>query len=309
MNVPRVIGSNIKELMEKKKISARKLSEVIGVAHPTMSSYIKGDKAIDSDKLMVIARYFNERLEYFFEVKHNDLPIMFRADKPVENISESQYDDIRHKIANYNDIVEDNIRYIPQTYSLVIEDKLNNDAERAIEQIAYKQRRLFDIENHIPENYFSTLSDAGINVLCYKLDNSMLFGASSYAKSKGSYIFVNTNEVISLERQIFSLIHELGHLIFHRNEYQDPDYNPYYKTTRGDIREKVADTFAGYFLIPRDMVMEYMSRYSEDSQISLIDMKRYFKVSIQSLVMALYNYGEITQEKYREFWKLIVKNG
>jgi Zn-dependent peptidase ImmA (M78 family) len=124
-----------------------------------------------------------------------------------------------------------------------------------------------------------------------------LFGASSFSKEHGSFIFVNCNEVIPEERQIFSLIHELGHLIFHRNEYQDPKYCPFYEKTRGNIKEKVADTFSGYFLLPRHMLKKYVD--DRHGKINTTEMKNHFKVSIQALYMALKKYGMISEERYK----------
>ncbi|MFO7613001.1 MAG: XRE family transcriptional regulator [Clostridia bacterium] len=309
MSIPGTIGKNIKDLMKEKRISIRQLAEVINVTHPTMSSYIKGAKIIDSEKLMVIARYFNKRFEYFFEHEHSTLPILFRADRPGENSVDESYEYIRGRIMAYADIVEDGLNYIPPCYSLEPRDKDSNEVDEAIERIAYEQRRLLNIENHIPENYFPVLSGVGFHVLCYDLHNPRLFGASSYIEGKGSYIFVNSNGMIPVERQIFSLIHELGHLIFHRNEYQDPEYNPYYRATRGDAREKTADSFAGYFLLPRYMVGEYISRNGGGNAVSMIDMKRHFKVSIQTLAIALKKYGYINDDKYKSFWRSLNKAG
>ena len=155
----------------------------------------------------------------------------------------------------------------------------------------------------IPDNYFSTLSSIGINVLGYSLNNDSLFGASSFSQEYGSFILVNTSDTISEERQLFSLIHELGHLLFHKNEYLSIDHNPFYEKTTGNIKEKTVDAFAGYFLMPRDLVRNYISERNE--KVSLYEMKHHFKVSLQALYMSLHNYNLISDEKYKSFWKNI----
>jgi Zn-dependent peptidase ImmA (M78 family) len=58
------------------------------------------------------------------------------------------------------------------------------------------------------------------------------------------------------ERKIFSVIHELGHLIFHRDEYNKGTMGLIYKDYKKDINEKVANTFANYFLIPREILKD-----------------------------------------------------
>ena len=306
MNTPKMIGNNIKELMNDASISTRKMAEIINVTHPTMSKYLNGIQVIDSEKLMIVANYFNKDFDYFFAEEHNSLPIMFRAEKPSKNIEDSNYHYILTRIKEYSSIIDDKVKFIPQRYALSIADKLTKENEAIIEQITLEQRRSLNVENHIPANYFNTLSKAGVNVLCYDLENPNIFGASSYSDELGSFIFINANREISQERQEFSLIHELGHLLFHRNEYLDPKYDPYYNTTRGDIREKVANTFAGYFLLPRDLVINYIKEMeARDEEVSIIKMKKYFRVSIQPLYLMLHKYELITREAYTNFWRMV----
>ena len=308
MSVIKTIGNNIRELMNESNISVRKLAEVINVTHPTMSKYINGEQAIDSERLYIIADYFNKSFDYFFREKHEERPVMFRADKPKENLEQYDYSYMLRKIEEYIDIIEnDNLVYIPQSYTIKIDgSQLSEENENAIEKIAKEQRRLLGIENRIPDNYYNVISKVGIHVLCFELKNKTLFGASSYAKGHGSFIFVNSNESIPEERQIFSLIHELGHLLFHQNEYLNPKYNPLYEKTRGNTKEKVADSFAGYFLLPKDMVKEYIKE--RDGKISPFEMKKHFKVSIHALFLNLHKYGLISDDVYQGFWKRVHQN-
>ncbi len=309
MSVIKIIGNNIRELMNESNISVRRLAEVINVTHPTMSKYINGEQAIDSERLYIIADYFNKSFDYFFHEKHEELSLMFRADKPKKNLEQYDYNYMLRKIEEYTDIIDsDSVVYIPQSYTIKVDGpQLSNEDENAIEKIAKEQRRLLGIENRIPDNYYNVISKVGIHVLSFELKNSTLFGASSFAKEHGSFIFVNNNKVIPEERQIFSLVHELGHLLFNRNEYMDPKYNPLYEKTRGNAKEKVADAFAGYFLLPKDMVKEYIKE--REGKISPYEMKKHFKVSIQALYLSLHKYGLISNEAYQGFWKRVHNNG
>lgn len=309
MNAAEVIGNNIKKLMKKNGISQRKLAEVIGVTHPTLGKYVSGEQIIDSEKLSILSRFFNLSFDYFFIEEHKKLNLLFRADKPSENIEEFEFQKIYQKFQNYIDIVDlGRIKYIPQVYNLQVEDnKLNDEDEKNIEKTAYEMRRILNIQNIIPDNYFTVIQDSGINVLASAFNNNSFFGASSYSRELGSFIFVNMIDSIPEERQIFSLIHEMGHLLFNRNEYKESEYDPLYKSSRGDINEKMVDKFAGFFLLPRYLVKDYIE--SRDENINIIEMKHYFKVSIQALYMALKNYGFISKLQYREFWKKINLNG
>jgi Zn-dependent peptidase ImmA (M78 family)/transcriptional regulator with XRE-family HTH domain len=308
MSVGKVIGKNIEELMKNKSISQRKIAEVIGVTHPTVGSYLKGDQIIDSQKLAILAKYFNVPFDYFFVSEHKKLNLLFRADKPSDNIEDFDFQEIYNRFEDYITIVDlKKMKYIPQMYNLDIQkNKLTKDDKKNIEEVANEVRKQFSIEEVIPSNYYEIVEREGINVIALPHSNENFFGASSYSSDYGSFIFVNSNKDITEERQIFSLFHELGHLLFNRNEYKQYDYDPLYKSNR-NIDEKIANQFAGYFLLPRDLVDNYIKERNKN--VNLNDMKKNFKVSIQTLYMSLHEYGYINKTQYSEFWKKLHNDG
>lgn len=95
-------------------------------------------------------------------------------------------------------------------------------------------------------------------------------------------------------------------MLFNRNEYKQYDYDPLYKSNR-NIDEKIANQFAGYFLLPRDLVDNYIKERNKN--VNLNDMKKNFKVSIQTLYMSLHEYGYINKTQYSEFWKKLHNDG
>jgi Zn-dependent peptidase ImmA (M78 family)/transcriptional regulator with XRE-family HTH domain len=306
MNVSLVIGNNIKELMDKEKLSLRKLSESIGVSHPTLKKYIDGNQPIDSEKLMKVALYFQKPFDYFFKEKHENVCFLFRADKPEKDIKNIDIDKLKNAIYSYIDIIGDSsYQYIPQKYSINISDDKKN-VFNLISKIAIEQRRVANIENVIPENYFEVINNIGVNVIVRDFKNDNYFGASSFSKEFGSYIIINDSENIPEERKIFSLIHEYAHLLFHSEQYTDNEYNAFYVSGKYDLNEKIANKFAGYFLMPRNLVDMYIE---SKKHIDPIEMKKYFKVSIQTLYVMLYEYKVISKEIYTNFWKQINSAG
>jgi Zn-dependent peptidase ImmA (M78 family)/DNA-binding XRE family transcriptional regulator len=287
--------------MTKHNISQRKLAELLGVTHPTVASYIKGDKTIDSDKLLKISRYFNVPFDYFFKTSHEEFTFLFRADSPKDNFSEVDYNIIHLKLKQYNEIVGmRKISYIPQTYILSITgNKIDNEIESIIENTANEIRRVLNIEKNIPDNYYELLSSIGINVVAAELSNLSIFGVSSFSDVYGSFIFVNSSNAISEERQIFSLIHELGHLLFHRNEYLKTDSHFLYDSSSNPTSEIIANLFASYFLIPRRIVKTYIEQ--RNHEVDIFEMKKHFKVDIDTLYNSLYKYGYLNKKQYSDY--------
>lgn len=308
MEISKQIGDRILKLMKENKISLRSLSEIIGISHPTLKRYVDGEQPIDSEKLMKISKHFGKNFEYFFKEDSEDFQFLFRADNPDLMIKKNDIENLKSVLMNYIDIVN-NIKYnyVPQSYSLKINGKRINSIElELIEKIAYENRRMLNIESIIPENYYEVIEKAGINIIARDFYNDSFFGASSYSVHLGSFILINNSQNISEERKIFSLIHEFAHLLFHREQYSDFSTNQRYSKSQEDINELIANKFAAYFLMPRALVKEYLD--SRISDVNLIEMKKYFKVSKQSLIRILYEYKYIDKEEYNDFWEKISKN-
>lgn len=305
METAKIIGSKIKRLMDEKGLSLRSLSDVINVSHPTLKRYIEGEKIIDSDKLLKLARYFNKPFDYFFKEEEEQLGFMFRADKPKENIKAMDLNRLRTSLRGYIDIVKNiKVSIVPPNYTINDSDYDKNSKEfvEIIERIANEQRRQFNIEYVIPENYFEMLESQGIHVLAIDFGNDQSFGVSSFSQTHGSFIIINDSKKISEERKIFSLFHEYAHLLFHRHQYSKNGESIYYKSGRTDRSEKAANLFAGFFLMPRHLVKQYAN---DRKSIDPIQMKHHFKVSMQTLYVVLYAYGFITKKQHQEFWKKI----
>ena len=307
MTISEAIGNSIERLMIDNGISNRQLAELLGVTHPTISKYLRGEQVIDSEKLSIIAKYFNKPFDYFFSNNSEELPFLFRADKPALAINEVDVDQIKLKYRQYIDVVgKPKYNYIPPKYSLNLDSKkLNDEDETFLEKVANEQRKYFNIEAGIPDNYYSVVEEKGINVISCHFDNESFFGASSLSELFGSFIFINSHKTIPEERQLFTLFHEYGHLLFHHADYKSMEYNPYY-LSNADLKEKIVNSFAGYFLLPRQLVKEYIDIRGKN--VDVFEMKNHFKVSIQTLYIALRKYDLITQKQSSEFWAKANKN-
>ncbi|NES22616.1 MAG: ImmA/IrrE family metallo-endopeptidase, partial [Symploca sp. SIO3E6] len=97
---------------------------------------------------------------------------------------------------------------------------------------------------------------------------------------QGAFVLVNSHN-ITIERQLFTLAHEIGHLICHRGEYQDTLVEEGTKAEE-KAREKVANYFAAYLLLPQ---AEFERMYQLTTNI--IRLKQHFRVSYQVILTRL----------------------
>ena len=88
------------------------------------------------------------------------------------------------------------------------------------------------------------LDSAGVKVFLKPVASDGFFGLSVGPAEGGPAVVVNTWERISVERWIFSVAHELGHLLLHLEAYET-------EQDEEDIaHEREADAFAAEFLMP-----------------------------------------------------------
>ncbi|AGC67455.1 MAG: ImmA/IrrE family metallo-endopeptidase [Thermoanaerobacteraceae bacterium] len=316
-NVAKIIGSNIRHLIEQNNVPISDIAQKIGVTRQTMSKYLNGESIIDSEKLFIIANYFGKPITYFLEKEHDEeLSFMFRAHNPSANISMDEINRIQSRMEKVYEayrLAGEKMFYIPEQYNLEFELErrdIPEDIEKIIERIANEQRDILDVGESVGKDLIKCFEAKGINIIFEKMNNPKLWGISAFHPKKGCFIFVNDDEDISEERKIFSMVHEYAHLIFHRDQYKKSQDSLQYSDFRSEITEKIANLFAGYFLIPRDCLKRHEHLLKNGITFGdLLFIKRELQVSLQALIYALRNYGYISEETQKKVMEKLYKYG
>ncbi|MDD2509916.1 MAG: XRE family transcriptional regulator [Syntrophomonas sp.] len=314
MNIAEIIGRNIDKARQEKEISHQELAQILGVTRQTVSKYIKGEQAIDSEKLFKLAAFFNKPFDYFIEENEDEvLRVMFRADFPDDNFTDELRAVIQDRLQKQWEVLslagQDMISFLPPQYKLKLSGKKNlTDKEKEeIERVALEQRQQV-LDNCGHQDIYECFEAFGIQVIAQPFHNSNIFGLSGYSDEHGAFIIINDDDIIPEERKIFTLIHEYGHLVFHREEYGNNAGSHF--TARSDPREKMADHFAGCFLAPRYQVQHWYKRIGNRATLTdLIEFKKELGISLQALVMTLKNYGFFDSSQVSRFYKIINSRG
>ncbi len=312
-DLAKVIGRQIEALRNSKGLKKTELANLLGVTRQTLDNYIKGKQIIDSAKLAVLARSFNKSMDYFLKPDDDQrFSLLFRA----ENASAAP-DEIIDRIHRHFELylqllehVDRKVAFNPPTYWMKIDhQELTDEDKRRIEDIAAICRQALSLEGVTGEDLFMGLEDAGVNIIAFPTDpDNEVWGASAHSLEYGAFIYVNDHPLIPEERKIFSLIHELGHLILHRDKYASNPSELKYASRKSDLAEKVADHFAGSFLLPRDRLRREW--FDDDLTLSeLFHLKRKFKISIQAVIKTLHNYGYITDAQKDDFLECLYSRG
>jgi len=126
------------------------------------------------------------------------------------------------------------------------------------------------------------LESHGIKVRFMSFETGKCFGFSFGNSDGGPALVINTGRGIPKERQLFSLVHELGHLLLHLSG----DIGE--KTDDGGKLEQEADNFAAAFLIPHGAFLSCWNAREDLYWFErIIAVKRIFKVSYKTVLRIL----------------------
>ncbi len=138
------------------------------------------------------------------------------------------------------------------------------------------------------DNLAKIVEDNGIIVFHVELGAAALDGLSLYTGSNQAIIFLNKS--LPGDRMRFTLAHELAHLGLHFAQPID--------TEKRDV-EKEASEFASELLVPANEVAHQLFKLNLEK---LADLKRYWKVSMGSLLYKAEALQIITKNQSRYLW-------
>ncbi len=149
-------------------------------------------------------------------------------------------------------------------------------------------------------DFCELLENSGIKLFLCDFKLSSLFGISIGDADGGPAIAINIGKNISVEWQIFSLAHELGHLVLHKETYCERNDSI---EIDDETQERDADRFAAAFLMPRG---PFTAEWNENRGLHWVDAvlktKRHFKVSYQAVLRQLIEMGRAESPAvYKQF--------
>lgn len=122
------------------------------------------------------------------------------------------------------------------------------------------------------------------NKLGIKVFGKNNLSVSGYFEQETSSIYVNTND--SLERQRFTVAHELGHAVLGHGSSPRESYNLYNRSNY-QIQEFQANEFAGELLMPYESLNYFFYNTSNDFE----NLCKIFNVSPQAMNVRLRRLG------------------
>lgn len=251
-------------------LNQKDFAKKIGVSQALVSQIEKGIKPLTDDIVEKLREDFGDN---FFSQRVSTplLKVYYRASasvaKKYTDLFEARLQIISNNIEELLEYVDIPENKIPQ----IDLENFQNDAEPLANEI----RHYFDLGNKPVEDLVRLLEKNGVIVYFFDYDfisnqNKHFDGVSFYVKGV-PVILINSK--IQNARKVFTLAHELGHLIMHNSSTTiiTPDR---------DI-EKEANMFASEFLAPKAALRGEFSRLTLEK---LFDLKAYWKISLSALL-------------------------
>ncbi|MEC1792200.1 ImmA/IrrE family metallo-endopeptidase [Bacillus vallismortis] len=130
----------------------------------------------------------------------------------------------------------------------------------------------------------------GVNVVNAEFTDASYSGALQVDKSNIATIYVKHDD--TPERKRFTIAHELGHYLLHkdnRKDFIDNEETVFFRSGESNSQlEREANDFAANLLMPRERVLR---KWEESADIDLL--RRYFGVSTLAMKFRLKNLGLI----------------
>ena len=333
MELENVVAVNIQRLMEKNHLTQNELGDYLHLSRQTISKYLKGKTTFNTVQLIKLAHLFRVPIEQLLaDGKGSDVKVYYRPTNLDGQFSSDKKDYIRAYIKKYVEISErvgDYSTFTPEQYDLYASikgEKININRElgnsisqkealddRIIEEIlaiADEQRLILALNDIASIALIPALEKKGIRVVFLDFECSDISGASVCSDTYGCFIFVNSNEAITIERQLYTVAHEYGHILLHRSlynsEYVDIS-NKYYT----DYLDHMANKFASRLVLPPALYYKYTSELSKGANdLKLIlpvamQIKQQVRLSLQSVMLNLRDNGYITKAVVDEYYDLL----
>jgi Zn-dependent peptidase ImmA (M78 family)/DNA-binding XRE family transcriptional regulator len=276
----------IESLRDQRGLTQQDLASQVGVTRQTLAVWERAERLPSVGQLAKIAQVLEVPLDVFFETPASEVQLLFRADR-AEVLTPALKALVLRQALNYASLERDlnEISASPPLSTLEVYDEL------IIERLAGEVRDFLGVEHAPLCDVITRLEDRGLKVLITPLPNHVS-GFSAFTNTFGSIIVVNSAHPV--ERQYFTALHELAHLICHRADFMQTT-----PVTSNKAREDIANHLAGAVLLPRE-VIERELRAFKDRWIPdalLRDLKSRYSVSMRTVVIRAHQIGLISKKQ------------
>ena len=282
-----IMGANIRRRRLILGWDQSEVAERLGMSRPAYVNLEKGCAKIGDDLFALLQTVFSLSAEMLFAPAPRCVYRFFRKNARETQRERALIEEATRfsvgRISDYS-FLERTTGKRPMYDGDLLKLKLLSG--ESIDDFALRVRRfLFDHGLDDLENLANMLEVFGIKVVCMPIPMAKCFGFS-FSVDGQSGIFINTDTCISGERQLFTLAHELGHILLHRDR---EDFEKLAEKMTKAMEDEV-NRFASQLLMPQKLFREAWDDTAALPWVErVLSVKRRFRVSYR---MVLYRLSE-----------------
>jgi len=291
MNIPNermlIIARESRGLTQKQLVE-----KVSNLNQGNYSKMEKGIIPIPNETLSNIADVLGYKESFFFK-KENKTPISSFYYRKRLSIGKKELSILESKLEIFRIIIDDLLDSVDIPEFRLPKYKITDDLSAS--DIAIRVRDFLKLPKGRIKNIVQTLESAGIIIYFINVPSEKFDGITLFTDKGQPIIFINNS--LPNERKIFTISHELFHLVGHI---------PFSPLPQDRDTEKEANEFAGEFLMPyldcRNDLMDL--RYS---QLGLL--KDFWKVSKAAIIYRAKDINAVTSDRYKNLNIELSRNG
>ncbi|CAM3444742.1 HTH cro/C1-type domain-containing protein [Deinococcus saxicola] len=274
-------------LRKQQGLTQTELGDRLGVTRQTVAVWERGERLPSFGQISRIADALNVPVDLFIKPTEGDpITLLFRADDSAA-LTAALKAQIQVQVEDYVGLEEE----LGETPALPPAWPLDTYDEAKAERIARELRDFLGVEDAPLGDVINLMEDKGFKVILTSLPAGVS-GFSAYTEEWGGVIVVNADKPV--ERQYFTALHELAHLVCHRKDYQSGNV-PGVR----DPREKIANHVAGGMLLSRETMERELRGFQHQwlPEPLLINLKRRYSVSMRTVLMRAKQLDMITAKQ------------
>lgn len=288
------IPANLLRYRKAKGITQQQCAKDIGISRQAYSAIEAGKSAPKSGTLVSIARALDSSVPDILADPPSFSSLRFRSNKSMRKRDEAHRDILLHEFRRWLDDYAFLEELLGVRSSWEIQGVEENEPVRAAEAV----RDVLDLEEEEPiDDIIGLLEAAGTKIFTREFGLPQVFGFSAGVADMGPAIAVDTSSDVTIERQVFTAAHELGHLVMHQGSYTGLTGD------ESDKEEVQANNFGSHFLLPR---AAFERELNESSGLALVDfvlhVKRKFRISYKTVLLRLVKEYNQPESLYQRFY-------
>jgi len=288
--------NRFRELREHAGLSQAELAKRIGVDTSLLSRWEKGGRTPSLNQQLTIARTLGITLDYLVNTQFS-VHFQFRAKKMLPAPQKTALDramlDAEMQI-HFLDSAYRQAKCLPQAFALrmdFIPQQLPAIAEQSRQYLKLNQRVTLD-------ELKQALTEFNVHIFEWAMPLEL-----SGLSCRNAYTVIIINRLHSRERRLFSLVHELAHVLFHLG-HDDAQTVVSVIASNREPEEKDANAFAAELLMPGESIDTMIQAMGQKIkwQETMDKLAHYYNVSREAIFYRLAEKGIFSWDEKKHYF-------